>query len=652
MTRDALQNIAIKQISEEYYSPKMIYFAEIGTGGGKTRILLQSALKILKEHNISVIIATSNNALVDQYISEAKTLNFSTDDIDIIIGKSNFIDPSQFTDENLNIVSKVSDSIKNLDALKRWFDQSLYKLAEDFKTYFNMPEECVKLFCFSSIVDENVLDDNDKTPEDININDYIESFSMTSRINQIVSEKKIYITNHHYYLIAAKLLKSNSELFNIPLLIDEVHLLNDAATSILSNKFSLFTTQIELDRKIEDELLAQKHKKLIINFKIKLSNMRNFANSLNVKSFTDGSASNLLINSLKELYKSSEYEELKELISKKSRKIVKMPKLTQLTIANMLNNIALIANSKDARVTFSPTKSYPSFVIQKNNIEYELRNCWIKNNAYICGVSGTLQISNNTTIESNRWSFERLGFLPYNKVDEREERMSWNHRVSISLVFKVFESVFSKNQAKHYIFDDEKYRYPILNTFSTFEDKEDAVQSWLTNIADAVSKVRFGNMLVLIGSTENACDLASKLKTIERFNEYQIIYSNHNKSMRSTQKEYMSIIDSGQKAVLVGNISFFTGVDMPGDYINSLVITKLPYEPLPPQLNKIKTGVRSLLYVNRMKALIQFRQGIGRCIRKPEDKALIVVCDPRINKDKENSRSFMHFLTRMSEKVS
>ena len=46
---------------------------------------------------------------------------------------------------------------------------------------------------------------------------------------------------------------------------------------------------------------------------------------------------------------------------------------------------------------------------------------------------------------------------------------------------------------------------------------------------------------------------------------------------------------------------------------------------------------------NRNKAIITFRQGIGRGLRNNHDKVFIAVCDPRIY-DKKNS-SFLYWLS-------
>ena len=49
---------------------------------------------------------------------------------------------------------------------------------------------------------------------------------------------------------------------------------------------------------------------------------------------------------------------------------------------------------------------------------------------------------------------------------------------------------------------------------------------------------------------------------------------------------------------------------------------------------------------NRNKAIITFRQGIGRGLRNNHDKVFIAVCDPRIYYKK--NASFLYFIESMS----
>ncbi len=72
-------------------------------------------------------------------------------------------------------------------------------------------------------------------------------------------------------------------------------------------------------------------------------------------------------------------------------------------------------------------------------------------------------------------------------------------------------------------------------------------------------------------------ELVKKEKLIQQ--GYTILYSTQDKSMRFLQEEYKKLEATGHKTILIGNISFFTGIDLPNELINTLIIGKLPFEP-------------------------------------------------------------------------
>ena len=89
-------------------------------------------------------------------------------------------------------------------------------------------------------------------------------------------------------------------------------------------------------------------------------------------------------------------------------------------------------------------------------------------------------------------------------------------------------------------------------------------------------------------------------------------------------------------AVLFGADSFWTGIDVPGPALSQVVITRLPFENPVHPIAEAKSaaitqrGGSPFLEMTLPEAVIQFRQGVGRLIRKKSDRGLITILDTRI----------------------
>ena len=93
---------------------------------------------------------------------------------------------------------------------------------------------------------------------------------------------------------------------------------------------------------------------------------------------------------------------------------------------------------------------------------------------------------------------------------------------------------------------------------------------------------------------------------------------------------------SAGNAVLFGTDSFWTGVDVPGDALSQVIITRLPFEvPTHPVLEARTEWIRNrggnpFNELTLPDALIKFRQGVGRLIRTQTDRGVITILDSRV----------------------
>ena len=96
--------------------------------------------------------------------------------------------------------------------------------------------------------------------------------------------------------------------------------------------------------------------------------------------------------------------------------------------------------------------------------------------------------------------------------------------------------------------------------------------------------------------------------------------------------EFKEDIDS----VLFGTDSFWTGVDVPGEALSNVILTRLPFaSPAHPltaaRMQRIEeAGKSSFSEYSLPEAVLKFRQGVGRLIRSRSDRGVIVLLDRRV----------------------
>lgn len=98
-------------------------------------------------------------------------------------------------------------------------------------------------------------------------------------------------------------------------------------------------------------------------------------------------------------------------------------------------------------------------------------------------------------------------------------------------------------------------------------------------------------------------------------------------------------------AILLGAASFWEGIDFPGDRLEYLIVTRLPFRSPGDKLVQLaaKRARNPFRQFTLPDALLTFKQGLGRVIRNSDDTGAVVMLDNRIMK-RRYGKQFIHQL--------
>lgn len=164
------------------------------------------------------------------------------------------------------------------------------------------------------------------------------------------------------------------------------------------------------------------------------------------------------------------------------------------------------------------------------------------------------------------------------------------------------------------------------------EEKEDYIEATVEAIL-SLATITEGRMLVLFTSYDMLKRAYQILKEFSDPYGYTVIAQGVSSGSRA---RLMKNFQSRKKSILLGTSSFWEGIDIPGDHLSCIVIARLPFQsPETPQYKAIEnecsiTGESPFYDYALPHAVLRFKQGFGRLIRKKTDRGIVFICDERI----------------------
>ena len=168
----------------------------------------------------------------------------------------------------------------------------------------------------------------------------------------------------------------------------------------------------------------------------------------------------------------------------------------------------------------------------------------------------------------------------------------------------------------------------------------------LEEFIEGVIKSTKGHCFLLFTSYSTLNFLYNQLKSRFSEKEYTLIKQND-----FPRHEMIEIFKNSKNPILFGTDSFWEGVDVQGEQLKSVIITKLPFKvPNDPVTEAIienirKNGQNPFNDYQVPQAVIKFKQGVGRLIRSKTDSGNIIILDNRIIK-KMYGKKFLTALPR------
>ncbi|HEV3271188.1 MAG TPA: helicase C-terminal domain-containing protein [Candidatus Methylacidiphilales bacterium] len=160
------------------------------------------------------------------------------------------------------------------------------------------------------------------------------------------------------------------------------------------------------------------------------------------------------------------------------------------------------------------------------------------------------------------------------------------------------------------------------------EAYEEALAHWIRHFVSMTQ----GKAFVLFTSYQTMQKLAESLASFFKSEKITCLVQGGALPRHRLLQKFKDDRDS----VLFGTDSFWQGVDVPGEALSNVILTRLPFAVPDHPLTQAKCeriiaeGGDAFRQFSLPEAILKFRQGVGRLIRTQQDKGIVVILDNRV----------------------
>ena len=581
-----------------------IGLCEAGTGTGKAYACLTAAHAFAVDKKTPVVIATYTRALQKQLFETVglmESVSGKKINAAVVYGKRNYVSPTRIKE----MIEDEKTPKQDAQTLQAW--------AKETKTW--LVADLSELLSQDFPIDLLAVDPD--TKDELELSAYRKSLADAETAD-------IIITSHHM-LIYAMMMKKNPIFGFFPdhIIIDEAHLFEQAADTVLGKQVALSSIQWGLDRLIG---IKGRHQKPMIEWKQSLKALAKSIvthcqgndvielasrNGLNMGVIASKAAveklsappkvSKAVLNDMSSVERAA-YRTITESVSlfKELHKSLeaKEPQYVNIhaTLSPVLKHVRIISSSS----TFI-AKDIQRIVWDK------VRGASL--------LSATMLLPTKTG-ESAQFFINSVGLKDKDVVVEPPTHEAWTYdNVTIYAAGAEFPT-------------------PVSSEREVDGDRE----FWLSSVAEVVQSIdrkpvtaTEGGIMVLCTSYADAAAIEAKLVATQR---KLIVYHKHD-DMRNVVSRFKALDGNG---ILIGLGGLWTGVDLPGNLLTDLVITRLPIvsaseKSVISRYEYIKNNAgqgQAFASVLLPRMAMVLRQGIGRVCRSESDFGRVYITDPRV----------------------